>query len=74
MGRLTVDGINPQLVERTPAVLWRFGLVAVDLTCGFCRTRFRAVIWVGREVATCPACGTRNQLERRRGMSEPLDD
>ena len=73
MGRLTVDGINPQVVERTPTVLWRFGLIAMDLTCGFCRTDFRAVIWIGREVATCPACGTRNLHERRRGMSEPLD-
>ena len=73
MGRLTVDAINPQLVERMPPVLWRFGLVAVDLTCGFCRTTFRAVIWVGREMATCQTCGTRNLLERRRGMSEPLD-
>ena len=73
MARLTVDAINPQLVERMPPVLWRFGLVAVDLTCGFCRNTFRAVIWVAREVATCPACGTRNLLERRRGMSEPLD-
>jgi hypothetical protein len=73
MGRLTVDAINPQLVERMPPVLWRFGLVAVDLTCGFCRTNFRAVILVGREVAGCPACGTRNLLERRRGVGEPLD-
>lgn len=73
MARLTVDAINPQPVDRMPPVLWRFGLIAVDLTCGFCRTAFRAVIWVGREVATCPACGTRNLLERRRGMSEPLD-
>ncbi|HSL76593.1 MAG TPA: hypothetical protein VK867_06595 [Candidatus Limnocylindrales bacterium] len=73
MARLTVDAINPQLVERMPPVLWRFGLVAVDLTCGFCRTSFRAVIWVGREVATCQACGTRNLLERRRGLSEPLE-
>ena len=73
MGRLTVDAINPQLVERMPPVLWRFGLVAVDLTCGFCRTTFRPVIWVGREMATCQTFGTRNLLERRRGMSEPLD-
>jgi hypothetical protein len=73
MAPLTVDAINPQLVERMPPVLWRFGLIAVDLTCGFCRTTFRAVVWVGREVAGCPACGTRNLLERRRGMSEPLD-
>ena len=73
MARLTVDAINPQPVERMPRVLWRFGLIAVDLTCGFCRTSFRAVIWVAREIATCPACGSRNLLERRRGMSEPLD-
>ena len=73
MPRLTVDAINPQPVEQMPPVLWRFGLIAVDLTCGFCRTSFRAVIWVAREIATCPACGSRNVLERRRGMSEPLD-
>ena len=73
MGRLTVDGINPQVVAQWPPVLWRFALVGWDLTCGFCRTSFRTLGWVGREAANCPACGTRNLLERRRGASEPLD-
>ena len=73
MGRLTVDGINPQVVEHWPPLLWRLGMVGLDLTCGFCRTSLRVLWWPGREAANCPACGTRNLLERRRGASEPLD-
>jgi hypothetical protein len=71
MARLTVDAINPELIEPWPAALTALGVVRWELTCGFCRTRFRRTVWMIWSLAACRACGTRNDLEYRPGRSEP---
>ena len=67
MAYLEVDAINPQLVELPFGLnlfLWLGHMVPWELTCGFCRTRFR--VWILYYVlpARCPACGTLNRVRR----------
>jgi hypothetical protein len=72
MGRLTIDAINPQIVESWSTL---FSLVRTsrwDLTCGFCRTPFRSTGRFLRAVAVCPFCGTRNRLVAPPGPTQPL--
>jgi hypothetical protein len=64
---LQVDAVNPELVELPLGLnllFWLAHMVRWELTCGFCRTRFRAwILW--RVMPTrCPACGTLNRVRR----------
>jgi hypothetical protein len=67
VARLVVDAINPELVELPFGLNLLFSLahaVRWEMTCGFCRTRFRA--WVLWRIfpADCPACRTLNRVPR----------
>jgi DNA-directed RNA polymerase subunit RPC12/RpoP len=60
MGELTVEGINPVLVDSFWNFLWAIRGSRWEVTCGLCRTRFRDTGWMLRSWVRCPACGTRN--------------
>jgi hypothetical protein len=66
---LEVNAINPEPVELPLGFnlfFWLGHTARWEMTCGFCRTRFRA--WVLWRVmpARCPACGTLNQVRPSR--------
>jgi rRNA maturation endonuclease Nob1 len=42
-----------------------------ELTCGFCKTRFRKIQPLAWDGSVCPACGTRNLLPVPRFPSDP---
>jgi uncharacterized Zn-finger protein len=62
---LEVPAIDPVQISWLPAFL---GILSHwEVTCGFCRTRFRRFTWelmVGSRMSrvTCPKCGTHNLL------------
>ena len=72
MGRLTIDAINPQIVESRSTLLSLVRVSRWDLTCGFCRSPFRSVGRMVRTSAVCPYCGTRNRLVSPPGPTQPL--
>jgi len=62
VGTLRVNAIDARWIDRwllvvTLGMFWRW-----ELTCGFCRTRFRKDKFVAGDSAECPVCGTRNLL------------
>jgi hypothetical protein len=63
VGRLKVEAINPVLVTSGwRSLLWMIRGAAWELTCGFCRTRSRRMVWLFAISVICPACGTENLL------------
>lgn len=62
MPKLTVNAINPVFDESFRSLRWLVRAARWELTCGFCRTRFKDTGWILRSTAVCPACGTRNLL------------
>ena len=62
MGQLKVEAIDPVLVTGWRSLVWVFRGVEWELTCGFCRERFRRVVWLFSGSVVCSACGTRSLL------------
>ena len=62
MGQLKVEAINPVLITGWRSFVWLSRRVEWELTCGFCRTRFRRTVWMASGSVVCPACETRNLL------------
>ena len=68
-------GVAPEVEAISPVRLGRFPpnvlyvVARWEVTCGFCRTRFRRVVLdllIGSRLSrvACPACGTHNLLPR----------
>jgi len=67
MGRLTVDGINPILAMRGwRSLLWVIRGASWEVTCGFCRTRFRRATLVVREFSRLPRLRDPQYVVKRR--------
>jgi hypothetical protein len=62
MPQLKVEAINASRTGSFRSLLWAVRASRWELTCGFCRTRFKHTGWVFRSSAVCPACGTCNIL------------
>jgi hypothetical protein len=63
MGQLQLRAIDPQLdIGLAAALLASMYFARWELTCGFCRTRFRKTQIFTFTWADCPNCGTRNLL------------
>lgn len=71
MSQLKVDAINPVLDESFRSLRWLVRAARWEVTCGFCRSRFKDTGWMLRGSVVCPACGTRNLLPT--GRSSPGD-
>jgi rRNA maturation endonuclease Nob1 len=71
--QLRVEAINPVLDESWRSFRWVVRAARWEVTCGFCRTRFKDTGWMLRSSVVCPACGTRNLLpsasNRQRGTT-----
>jgi hypothetical protein len=64
MGELKVEAIDPVLMTGWRSLLSLVRGAEWELTCGFCRVRFRKIVSLFASSVTCPACGTRNLLTR----------
>lgn len=62
MSQLRVEAINPVLDEAWRSFRWVVRAARWEVTCGFCRTRFKDTGWMLRSSVVCRACGTRNLL------------
>ncbi len=63
MALLQVEAINPVLTTTGwRSMLWLIRGADWNLTCGFCRTRFHTIAYLGAMSIDCPECGTRNRL------------
>ena len=63
VGQLRLNAINAQLETGLVGLL--LGMIRGarwELTCGFCKERFRKVQFMVFSTAVCPYCGTRNLL------------
>jgi len=63
VGQLTVRAIDPRLQNGIRGFL--LGMIRGarwELTCGFCKERFRTLQHLFLLTADCPFCGTRNLL------------
>ena len=71
VAQLKLNAIDAQLLNRWLDFLWIFRVARWELTCGFCRMRFKKdVYWVASWI-DCPGCGTRNLLPVVRFRSDP---
>lgn len=73
VGQLKVWAVNAQLDDgRVAWLLGTFFRVARwELTCGFCKERFRKTQYYVSSTAVCPHCGTRNLLPVPRFPRDP---
>jgi hypothetical protein len=62
MATLTLEAINPERIDTWRSLHWAIRAMRWELTCGFCRLRFRRATWFARSYIDCPQCGTRNAL------------
>jgi rRNA maturation endonuclease Nob1 len=65
VAQLKVNAINPRMERGVVGLL--LGMVRTarwELTCGFCRERFRNFQFLLSSTAVCPFCGTSNLLRR----------
>ena len=72
VGQLRLNAIDARFA--TGLIGWLLGMVRClrwDLTCGFCKGRFRKVLHFAYSTADCPYCGTRNLLPVPRYPSDP---
>jgi hypothetical protein len=63
VGQLRLSAIDARLETGLVGLL--LGMIRVarwELTCGFCKERFRIVHLIWFSSAVCPYCGTRNLL------------
>ena len=66
MGQLEMPAIDARMEAGVRGFL--LGLIrgaSWELTCGFCRQRFRRLQYSVRTSIDCPFCGTRNVLPSR---------
>lgn len=72
MGQLKVNAINARLQDGLLGLLLGMARSARwELTCGFCKERFRKVQYLASSTAVCPYCGTRNLLPVPRFPRDP---
>lgn len=72
MGQLRLNAIDAQLDTGFRGFMLAMVRGAGwELTCGFCKQRFRKVIFLTWSSAVCPFCGTRNLLPVTRFTNDP---
>jgi hypothetical protein len=62
VGPLEIEAINAERIDSWRSFSWVVRLTRWELTCGFCRLRFRRLAPFARSEIDCPQCGTRNLL------------
>ena len=72
MGQLQLNAIDARLETGLRGLLLAMIRGAQwELTCGFCKERFRKVLFIAWSSAVCPYCGARNLLPVGRFPSDP---
>ena len=73
VGTLTIDAIGAERIDTWRSLHWTLRLVRWEVTCAFCRLRFRRSTWYIRSFVECPECGTRNVIRVGIGRTDDED-